>query len=179
MDMFSFLLTIKGQKPLVVAANNLIFQFKSIKWKEVLFFILRSLLICGLSCAVSGHGSWVWTWQLDSLLCPMLLSQIPAIQELLVVFLNVKYPFCKRCDMYSWFFLLLNLQRFCFILPSELQLNYRRQTKVTWKKDKLITTMIDKRKWILLCSNYVTIHLEIPFYHFGFRNRNNHNSINC
>lgn len=40
--MFSFLLTIKGQKTLV-PANNLIFKFKSTEWKEVpFFFFLKS-----------------------------------------------------------------------------------------------------------------------------------------
>lgn len=42
----------------------------------------------------------------DASLYPMWLSNIPAIKELIVVFLKLKYPFQKRCDIYSWPFVI-------------------------------------------------------------------------
>lgn len=40
----------------------------------------------------------------DPSLYPMWLPQIAAIKELIVVFLKLKYPFQKRCDVYLWLF---------------------------------------------------------------------------
>lgn len=42
----------------------------------------------------------------DSSLYLMWLPKIPAIKELGVVFLKLKYPFQKSCDIYSWHFVI-------------------------------------------------------------------------
>lgn len=53
--MFSFLPTIKGQKPLV-ASNNLIFKFKTIRVKGSAVFLSFDFLSVGFR-VVSEHGS--------------------------------------------------------------------------------------------------------------------------